>query len=189
MKTGNNTLDQFLEELSKLGDSRRGQGQRHKIEVVLMITIFATMSGYIGYRAIGDFVKKHKKELIKLFNLEKDRVPSFSTVRRVLLSIDFIAFTQTYKNWLRRLKTLREKEESSEWYSIDGKAIRGANKMNPEDNKQLVSIFSSFEKIVVDVDRITIKSNEIPCVQKMIENSDLKGVIFTIDALHCQKKQ
>jgi hypothetical protein len=189
MKTGNNILDDFLKELTELGDPRRGQGQRHKIEFVLMITIFATMSGYIGYRAIGDFIKKHKKELVALFNLEKDRVPSFSTVRRVLLSIDFTAFTQIYKNWLKRLNDSSKKDETGEWYSIDGKAIRGANKMNREDNKQLVSIFSSFEKIVVDVDRIKIKSNEIPCVQKMIENSDLKGVIFTIDALHCQKKQ
>jgi hypothetical protein len=133
-----------------------------------MITIFATMSGYIGYRAIGDFIKKHKKELIELFKLEKERVPSFSTVRRILLAVDFAAFTQIYKKWVAGLKVLSEKGETAEWYSIDGKAIRGANKRNPEDNKQLVSIFSSFEKIVVDIDRVKIKSNEIPCVQKMI---------------------
>ena len=35
------------EELKQLEDVRRGAGQRHKIDVVLMITILATMSGYI----------------------------------------------------------------------------------------------------------------------------------------------
>jgi len=33
------------------------------------------------------------------------------------------------------------------------------------------------------------KSSEIPAVQKMIEVFDLKDVIFTMDALHCQKKR
>lgn len=186
MYTGNKTLDLFLFELSRLEDSRRGQGQRHKIELILMIIIFATMSGYLGYRAIGDFIKKHEEELITLFRIEKRRVPSFSTVRRVLLSVDFNVFSQMYKNWLGHLT---DSNKDAVWYSIDGKAIRGANKRNPEDNIHLVSIFSNFEKVVVDLDRISVKSNEIPCIQKMIQNTDLKGVIFTIDALHCQKKQ
>jgi len=60
--------------------------------------------------------------------------------------------------------------------------------MDSEVSKHLVSIFSSFEKIVVDVDKVENKSNEIPCVQKLIQATDLEGVIFTIDALHCQKK-
>ena len=38
------------EELKTLKDKRRGQAQQHKIDVVLMITIMATMSGYQGYR-------------------------------------------------------------------------------------------------------------------------------------------
>jgi len=33
------------QELKTLKDKRRGQGQQHKIDVVLMITIMATMSG------------------------------------------------------------------------------------------------------------------------------------------------
>jgi len=33
-------------ELKTLKDKRRGQGQMHKIDVVLMITIMATLSGY-----------------------------------------------------------------------------------------------------------------------------------------------
>jgi DNA-binding NarL/FixJ family response regulator len=46
-------------ELKTLKDNRRGQAQQHKIDVVLMITIMATMSGYQGYRAIGDFALRY----------------------------------------------------------------------------------------------------------------------------------
>jgi len=183
METGNKLLDEFLKELSALEDSRRSQGQRHKIEFVIMITIFATMSGYLGYRAIGDFIKKHQKEIVELFKPAKGRVPSFSCVRRVLLGTNFKSFVKIYKRWLNRLDKVKQQEESSasagdsKWHSIDGKAIRGANKIDSEDSKHLVSIFSSFKKIVVDVDKVENKSNEIPCVQKLIQATDLEGVI------------
>ncbi len=53
----------------------------------------------------------------------------------------------------------------------------------------LVSIFSSFDKVVLDTGVVDRKSNEIPLVQRMIAESGLKGVIYTIDALHTQKKR
>jgi predicted transposase YbfD/YdcC len=33
------------------------------------------------------------------------------------------------------------------------------------------------------------KESEIPKVQELISRLDVKGELFTIDALHCQKKQ
>jgi len=35
-----------------------------------MITIMATMSGYQGHRAIGDFAKRYKKQIVKYLELE-----------------------------------------------------------------------------------------------------------------------
>ncbi len=32
------------------------------------------------------------------------------------------------------------------------------------------------------------KESEIPVVKQLIETLDIKGVTFTLDALHCQKK-
>ena len=61
--------------------------------------------------------------------------------------------------------------------------------MSEDGDVHLVSIFSVFDKMVIDSAKVAEKSNEIPCVQKMIQDSDLEGVIFTLDALHCQKKQ
>ena len=62
--------DLLREELKRVKDPRRGAGQRHSIDVVLMITIMATMSGYLGYIAIGDFSKRYKQELIKYFPIK-----------------------------------------------------------------------------------------------------------------------
>jgi hypothetical protein len=47
------------------------------------------MSGYIGYRAIGDFIVRNKTDLISTLKPRKGRLPSFDVIRQVLMHIDF----------------------------------------------------------------------------------------------------
>ena len=173
------------EELKEIEDVRRGAGQRHSIDVVLMITIMATMSGYNGYRAIGDFSKRYKKELIEYLNIEKDRLPAFATVRRVLMQIDHEKFGDVFEKWMKQYL----KKEKRQWVSVDGKAIRGT-KQKEEDKKlaHLVSFFSSDSKEVLMSRKTATKSNEIPLVQEMLASFPLQDMIITLDALHCQTK-
>ncbi len=69
------------EELRTLKDKRRKQAQYHPIDVVLMITIMATMSGYQGYRAIGDFVQIYKKELIEYLELKRESISDSKAIK------------------------------------------------------------------------------------------------------------
>jgi len=174
------------ESLKEIKDERRGAGQRHSIDVVLMITIMATMSGYIGYRAIGDFTKRYKKELVEYLKVEKDRLPAFATTRRVLMAIDYEMFTKVFEQWIGQYL----KQEKDQWISIDGKAIKGT-RQKEEDLKlaHLVTFFKSDSKEILQARKTATKSNEIPLVQEMIETFPFKDMIFTLDALHCQKKQ
>jgi len=172
-------------ELKTLKDKRRGQAQQHKLDVVLMITIMATMSGYQGYRAIGDFAKRYKKDIIKYLELEKDRVPAYATVRRVIQEIDHKKFGDIFTKWMKHYM----KKSNSQWIAVDGKAIKGT-KQKEEDKKlaHLVSFFLSDSKEILIARKTADKSNEIPLVQKMMEEFPLKDMIITLDALHCQTK-
>lgn len=173
------------EELKQIKDKRRGAGQRHKIDVVLMITIMATMSGYKGYRAIGDFAERYKDELIEYLGVEKKRLPAFATTRRVLMEIDHKEFSEVFEKWMAHYL----KKEERQWVSVDGKAIKGT-KQKEEDKKlaHLVSFFSSDSKEVLRARKTASKSNEIPLVQEMLEAFPLNDMIITLDALHCQTK-
>jgi len=172
-------------ELATLKDKRRGQAQQHKIDVVLMITIMATMSGYHGYRAIGDFAQRYKKQIVKYLELEKDRVPAYATVRRVVQEIDHKKFGDIFTKWMRYYM----KKSNSQWVAVDGKAIKGT-KQKEEDKKlaHLVSFFASDSKEILIARKTASKSNEIPLVQIMMEEFPLKDMIITLDALHCQTK-
>jgi len=173
------------EELKTLKDKRRAQAKQHPVDVVMMITIMATMSGYQGYRAIGDFAKRYKKEIVEYLNLEKDRVPAYATVRRVIQEVDHKKFDTIFTKWMQHYM----KRSKSKWIAVDDKAIKGT-KQQEEDKKlaHLVSFFASDSKEILLARKTADKSNEIPLVQEMMLEFPLRDMIITLDAMHCQTK-
>ncbi|NJO59195.1 MAG: hypothetical protein HC836_12935 [Richelia sp. RM2_1_2] len=82
--------------------------------------------------------------------------------------------------------------EVSEWCGIDGKSIKGTVK-NYDNSYQnfvsIVSVFASRRGLVLSMDKLENKHDrEITIVQNMIEFLDIRGSIFSLDSLHCQKK-
>ena len=179
----------LYEILENLPDIRRAQGRRHRIEIVLITAIMAIMSGCYGKDAMGDFAKRNKKDLVKIFKLKKKekRVPSNSTFWRVLKEINFEELAQAFYEWAKGYVKIEEKD----WLSIDGKAIRGTiHSVNKKHQNfvSLVTVFSQKRKQVIAANKVEkTKDNEYKSVEELIEILDLKGVIFTLDALHCQK--
>lgn len=175
--------------LSRITDKRRGAGRRHSQEIILLIVLMAVMSGYYGYRAMGDFIERNRSDLLKNLQPLKNRLPTFFTVRRVLMNLDFDEFSQQFYLWAKNYIDI----QPGEWVSIDGKAIGGTVENQPnsyQDFVNLVSIFTSRQKMVLaNAKVINSKESEIPVVRYLIEALHLKDVVFTLDALHCQKKQ
>ncbi|EGJ30057.1 MULTISPECIES: ISAs1 family transposase [Moorena] len=86
----------LIERLGEVRDFRTTDGRRHPLWVVLLIVIMGTMSGYLGYRALGDFAQRHREDLIEALKIPKGRVPSYSTIRRVMMGIDFDNFAKVF---------------------------------------------------------------------------------------------
>lgn len=179
----------IIDYLSQVQDNRRGAGQRHSHELILVIVLMSIMSGYYGYGAMGDFIERNRSGLISQLQPKKGRLPTFYTIRRVLMNLDFDSFSHQFYQWSKAYVSI----ETGEWLSIDGKAI-GGTVSNYSTTYQsfinLVSVFVSRKKMVLTNGEVTnSKESEMPVVRQLIEVLDLKDVVFTIDALHCQKKQ
>ena len=180
--------ENLLESLKELKDYRRGQGQRHSLQTVLIIVIMAIMSGVKGERAITRFAKNNEHELIELLEIKRKQVPSRSVVSGLIQNIDFYQLENIFHKWSKQFISIDE----GDWISIDGKAINGTV-VNAQDKMQsfvsLVTVFVNKKKQVLSVGKIdTSKESEIQTVQDLINMLDLKGIIFTLDALHCQTK-
>lgn len=172
-----------------IADPRRGAGQRHEQTFVLVLVLMSTMSGYVGYRAIGDFIKRNRQELLQHLQPKKGRLPSFDTVRRILQGINFSDVNEQFNHWAAQYRTVQD----SRWVSIDGKTICGTVTHAHNAQQQftsLVSLYCAERQVVLGTQQVKhSKDNEITVVQELIKALDLQGVRFTLDALHCQKKQ
>ena len=179
----------LIEHLQQIPDFRRPQGRRYPLAALLLITIMSIMSGYCRYREIAAFAAANKKELLKLFRLKRSRLASHVTFREVLKGVDFDLMMTIFNQWVSQSITLKPEE----WLAVDGKAFASTVTevhSSYQNFVSLVSIFSQKRGQVVGMAAInTQKSSEIPAVQDVISALDLHGMIFTLDARHCQKNR
>lgn len=178
----------LIEHLRQVKDFRTMDGRRHPLWLVLLLVIMGTLSGYVGYRAWGDFVKRHRRALIQVFGSYRHGVPSYSTIRRVLMGIDFDTLAQAFNQWAKNYVDVDE----SQWCGIDGKSIKGTvcnYKTEYQNFVSIVSVFASQRGLVIGLDKLeNQEGSEIVTVQNLIAALDIQGVVLSLDALHCQKK-
>ena len=178
----------LIDYLKQIPDERHAGGRRHPLWLILLIMILGIMSGYWGYRGLGRFVERHRRQLIETLKIPAARVPSYSTLRRVMMQLDYQALTQVFNEWASQYSH----NSQGQWIAIDGKSLK--NTVNDCYGKQqnfvmMVSAFTHERGEILGVKVMeNKKQSEIAAVQELLELLDLKGVVFTMDALHCQKK-
>ena len=167
-------------------DHRRKQGTRHSLQLCLALFTLAVAAGNHGFLAIGDWLKSYRVELQEIFEVE--RIPSYSTIRRALLSLD-------YEEYSAKLALFFEiKPLAGETLAVDGKVLRGSYLLS-EDNPHcephkaitLVSSYLVERGLILAPEEVENKSNEIKAVPKLIESVALKGVVVAFDAMNTQK--
>lgn len=175
--------------LSKVKDKRRAIGRRHELIHILVIVILATMSGYEGYRGIESFIVRFEKELLGLLNTGRSEAPSMSTVRRVLMAVDLNELSFAFYKWIRPQIQIK----NGEWLCCDGKGIKGT--VTNYDHKyqnfvNVVSIYCSRIGVTLSAGAMNNKEqSEIATLRTLIESLDIREVVMTADAMHCQKKR
>jgi hypothetical protein len=167
-------------------DFRRAQGRMHTQASIFIIMTMAMMSGCIGQRPTADFVRKHREDLIKTLKPKNNKLPSLQTIARVMQHADYPGLCSIFKVWVAS----NSQNARNEWIALDGKAI-GGTVTDPHNAYQtytnLVSVFSIQRKQVIAQGKVESKNNEIPLVKQLIKELQLEGVVFTLDALHCQR--
>ena len=183
----------LLDYLRRIPDLRRAQGQRYKLADILLVSILAILSGADSYRDIVRFSKGHLQKLRGLLGLTWKRAPSKSRLREIFCGIDKPGLEKVFRGYSQDLSDMalvEEKPEFSNDYSIDGKSLRGSfNHLKSNGMLQLLSIFCMSNKLILGHVEISEKTNEIPTAQALIKELGLpEGSIYTLDAMHCQKK-
>jgi hypothetical protein len=184
-----NPFDRFLKFLETVPDHRRAEGKRYELKYVLLFAILAVATGANSYRGIRTFIEVHLRDLNKLFDLNWQQPPAHTSIRAILSGLDAEKLERSFRRHARALNEVHSSTGVARVLALDGKAMRGSFD-NFRDRKagHILSAFAADTALVLAHIEIDEKSNEIPAVQKLLENLDVGDHLVTCDAMHCQKK-
>jgi hypothetical protein len=182
------SFERFLSCLAAIPDPRRAEGKLYQLPHVLLFSILAVVSGANSYRGICTFIKVHRRKLNKAFKINWKRPPAHTAIRYILQGLSAADIEKVFREHAANLN-LTPADSSARVIAFDGKALRGSfDNFNDIKAKQVLSAFAVDTALVLAHIEIDEKSNEIPAVQKLLEELDVAGHIVTCDAMHCQKK-
>ncbi|MEM8604264.1 MAG: ISAs1 family transposase, partial [Cyanobacteria bacterium P01_H01_bin.121] len=179
---------EILAAFADLPDVRQASGKRHQMTLCLALFTLAVTAGNRGFLAIGDWLNNYRQDLLELFHPPQQRLPSYSTIRRVLLTVDY----QAYSAALARFFGVDPLP--GETLAVDGKVLRGSYQLetdNPDSPPhpaiQLVSAYLVERGLILEPYQVDSKTNEIKALPEFIKHLAVKGVVFAFDAISTPK--
>ena len=177
----------FLSHLGMIRDPRRAEGKLYKLPYILLFSILAIVTGANSYRGIRTFIKTHLKRLNKAFKLDWKKAPAHTAIRYILQGLSPADVETIFREHAANLNS--SEVAGKRILAFDGKVLKGSfDAFNDVKARQMLSAFAVDTALVLAHIEIDEKSNEIPAVQKLLEELDVAGRIVTLDAMHCQKK-
>lgn len=170
-----------------LQDPRRGQGQRYPLEPFLWMIFLSVACGYTSTRKIKAFCDANKTFFMDYFHL-RHGVPSHVSIFKLLRALDssnfalaFNAFMSTHLDFL-----------ASDWVAGDGQTLRSTVVSASTDAQDCCAVVSLFCQKTGLTLALTHYLNKKECEQAVLlgivlDNLRNKGIMLTLDALHCQK--
>lgn len=179
----------IIEAFRDLPDTRRGAGRRHDHALCLALFTLAISAGCRGFISISDWLHSYRGDLLILFAPAKNRLPCYSTIRRVLLTLDYKAYSLCLAKFFE-IAPMR-----GETIALDGKVLRGSYTVDTpasttESHRaiQLVTVYIVERGLILPIQPVDKKSNEITALPPVLKELAHRGVVFAFDALNTQKK-
>ena len=170
-------------------------GYFYNVGEVIKIIILGSLCGLKNVRQIHQWAASDRvSEFLKeKFGIE--RVPCYDWMLCLLKIVKPESLNACFTRWVSGFMPAYEdgeenRERKNLTVSIDGKSVRSTGKMKKYEGNalhivsaQLAELGLTFAQEAVDG-----KSNEIPAVQALLKELDVRGCLVTADAMHCQIK-
>lgn len=182
----------FMAQLQRTPDPRRARGRSFEWRILLAIISAALVSGLTTPCGIADWAREHATALLAQLQPAKKRLPSASTLYRVLRQVNR---QQLETQVAAHNQALDDDDavtggvtavngELLRGQAVDGKAVRGANKHGR--TLHLISLVRHDSGCVLGQRAVADKSNEITAVPLLLAGRHLGGTVTTMDALLTQ---
>lgn len=167
----NDGINDILTIVKKQNDTRYQPNVKHKIEDVILITLFAVLAKCNEWTEIESFAKKKEKWLKKYLELPNG-ISSHDTIQRVISILDPHTLYSDTINYLINKINLITSNNTRDILSMDGKTSNGSSRSTGINKEEVVvntmSVYSNNYGFSLIQDYITEKSNEIPMGPKLL---------------------
>lgn len=178
----------LMEMLKGIEDQRSFHGKEYKLHDILMFAILAILAGAKTYTDVATFITVHHDRLRDIFKLKWRHVPDVSAIRKIIVGVDPSEIERVFRQDAQQLETLSESKNKH--ICFDGKALRGS--FSHTKDKRAERVFGAFAAhsslVLAHIPMGSDKDHEIRAFQQFLLELNLKDVVVTADALHCQKK-
>ena len=176
----------LLSALEGIPDPRRPQGTRYPLAHLLLFSVLAVLAGATSYRGIVTFLAIHRDRLGHVYGVRLRRAPAVNTLRNLFLALDPEALEAAFRRHARHLGRARTDGPSA--VALDGKTLRRSfDRLHDRAAAHVLGAFAADAALILAHQEVPEVPAEVQAVQALIQDLGLSGVIFTVDALHCQK--
>src|ERR1700736_3182696 len=176
---------EFLDVLASVPDPRDTRGRRYPLAGLLSIAILATAAGMGSYAGFAIWAATAPAEVLAQLGIRLRR-PSEKTFRAVLSRLDPVDLDQRLGAYFTALAAAEALAAGGLLpVALDGKTLRAARRMGAAAT-HLVSVFAHHARLVLGQLAVVEKSNEIPCVRKLLRLFRKVRLLVTVDAMHTQ---
>lgn len=189
-KLNNEGIKDMIGIIKKQNDTRYNPNVKHKMEDIILITLFAVLAKCNEWTEIESFAKKKEEWLRKYLELPNG-IPSHDTIQRVISILEPQSlYTDTINYLIEKIYLITSKTKEKDILSMDGKTSNGSKRSTGINEKEKVvntmSVYSNNYGMSLIQDYIEEKSNEIPMGPKLLEKLNLKDCVVTADVLNTQ---
>ena len=178
----------LLAALEQIPDPRRRQGRRYPLAHLLLFSVLAVLAGATSYRGILVFIAVHRERLNGVFGATLRRAPAVNTLRALFQALDPAALEAAFRQQARELSKAASAPEARV-IALDGKTLkRSFDHLNDRAAAHVLSAFACEAALILAHQEVGGAAEEIPAAPAPIEALGVRGVLFTADALHGQKK-
>ena len=177
----------LLAALEEIPDPRRRRGRRYPLAHLLLFSVLAVLAGATSYRGILTFIGVHRERLNATFGSRFRRAPAVNTLRSLFQALDPAELEAAFR---KHARALGEKAPASgpRVIALDGKTLkRSFDHLNDKAAAHVLSAFVGETALILAHQEVRDAPDEVPAVQALIGDLGVRGVLFTADALHCQK--
>lgn len=178
------SVGEFIDFFREIDDLRQDEKILYPLHEILFLVFTGVLSGAESWRELEDFGNQKLEVLRKYFSYIHG-IPSRASISRIFSLIK----KENIELWLENnaLKLVKNLIKG-EQLAIDGKSLRGKQKM--EANSQgshVLNVLATKAGMLLSQRTVGSKGNELEAMHEIIEHSDLRDTVVSIDAAGCQK--